>query len=111
MGIPLVSLLRIYIVKGIIYFKSSTHHTIYVFQAMNSECEWNQKNKHRPAEFTGDITYAKSTSQFVNILLSLCYYYGTLTLLSKHFTFFKMFSLEFLIHIIFFIYYRNCMVG
>lgn len=32
--------------------------------AMDSECEWNQKNKHRPPEFTGDITYAKSTSQF-----------------------------------------------
>ncbi|KAK8401660.1 hypothetical protein O3P69_001054 [Scylla paramamosain] len=32
--------------------------------AMDSECEWNQKNKNRPAAFTGDIIYAKSTSQF-----------------------------------------------
>lgn len=46
-----------------------------ILQAMDSECEWNQKNKHRPPEFTGDITYAKSTSQFVNILVFLCYHY------------------------------------
>ncbi|ROT66789.1 putative ubiquitin carboxyl-terminal hydrolase 24 [Penaeus vannamei] len=32
--------------------------------AMDSECEWNQKNKHRPAEFIGDTTYAESPSQF-----------------------------------------------
>lgn len=33
---------------------------------MDSECEWNQKNKHRPAEFIGDTTYAESPSQFVS---------------------------------------------
>ncbi|KAK7081025.1 Ubiquitin carboxyl-terminal hydrolase 24 [Halocaridina rubra] len=32
--------------------------------ALNSECEWNQKNKHRPSEFVGDKIYAESTSQF-----------------------------------------------
>ncbi|XP_071548346.1 ubiquitin carboxyl-terminal hydrolase 24-like isoform X1 [Panulirus ornatus] len=32
--------------------------------ALDPECEWNQKNKHRPAEFAGDIIYAESTSHF-----------------------------------------------
>ncbi|KAK4305331.1 hypothetical protein Pmani_022773 [Petrolisthes manimaculis] len=32
--------------------------------AMDSECEWNQKNKHRPPEFTGEIMYAKSDVHF-----------------------------------------------
>lgn len=32
--------------------------------AMDCKCEWNQKNKHRPAEYTGDTIYAESTSQF-----------------------------------------------
>ncbi|XP_068228806.1 LOW QUALITY PROTEIN: ubiquitin carboxyl-terminal hydrolase 24-like [Palaemon carinicauda] len=31
--------------------------------ALDSECEWNQKNKHRPSDFVGDKAYAESTSQ------------------------------------------------
>ncbi|XP_069185948.1 ubiquitin carboxyl-terminal hydrolase 24 isoform X1 [Procambarus clarkii] len=59
--------------------------------AMDSKCEWNQKNKHRPAEFTGDVIYAESTSQFESYgwLMDLINIFGNrggLELVAGHFS-------------------------
>ncbi|KAG7165384.1 Ubiquitin carboxyl-terminal hydrolase 24-like 1 [Homarus americanus] len=59
--------------------------------ALDSDCEWNQKNKHRPAEFTGDVIYAESTSQFESYgwLMDLINIFGNrggLELVAGHFS-------------------------